>query len=611
MADILGRGGEDGILADVGRVIADALDVARNEDEIQVIADARGVLGHARGKPVDDAVVQAVQFAVAGLEAAGENIIAVGKAADGVVQDPLRAAEHVLQRLEARQGARLVEPPGAARDAHGLVPDPLEVTAHFHGGNHFAQVVGQGLETHEDGHTRLVDGFFQSVNFGVVLDDLLAHLEIAGEKPLPGRGDKPLGERCHHEDGIPKGAQGVVKITEGVSGGGDVHRAKVRPGKRRQQGRDEDCGKTPAGPGKFVTNPPRKCFSLLSSPPSDETAFSDPTTMKNPLTPLAVLAATLIAPLQAQQLSGAGATFPAPLYQRWAVEYNKQVPEIKVNYQSVGSGAGVKNFLQGVVDFGASDAAMSDEEMAQSPRGAVVIPATAGSVVLAYNLEDVSGLKLSRAAMAGIFLGTIKRWNDPAIVATNPGVALPDRAINVAYRSDGSGTTYVFTQHLAAISPEFDEEVGFDKSVSFPVGVGGKGNEGVTALIKQTPGTIGYIEYGYAEQNGLTVAALENKSGNFVAPTPESGAAALASVEIPENLRVWPVDPATPDAYPIATFTWLLLYKKYDDAEKLLALKDFVTYGLTEGQAYAVELGYIPLPEAVVAKANAALSTVE
>ena len=326
---------------------------------------------------------------------------------------------------------------------------------------------------------------------------------------------------------------------------------------------------------------------------------------------LAALAGILGAPLQAQQLSGAGATFPAPLYQRWAVEYNKQVPDIQVNYQSVGSGAGVKNFLQGVVDFGASDAAMTDEEMAKSPRGAVLVPATAGSVVLAYNLEGVTNLKLTRAALAGIFLGTITQWNDPAIVAANPDVPMPARPINVAYRSDGSGTTFVFTQHLAAISPEFDEVVGFDKSVVFPVGVGGKGNEGVTALIKQTPGTIGYIEFGYAEQNKLSVASLENKSGNFVAPTPESGAAALASVEMPENLRIWPVDPATPEAYPITTFSWLLLTKKYDDAAKLKALKDFVTYGLTEGQAFAVELGYIPLPESVVAKANAALSSIE
>jgi len=324
-----------------------------------------------------------------------------------------------------------------------------------------------------------------------------------------------------------------------------------------------------------------------------------------------LLTALVAAPLPAQQLSGAGATFPAPLYQRWGVEYNKQVPAVKVNYQSVGSGAGVKNFLQGVVDFGASDAALTDAEMAKAPKGAVLIPATAGSVVLAYNLPGVTGLKLSRAALAGIFLGTIKKWNDPAIAAANPGLALPATPINVAYRSDGSGTTYVFTQHLAAISPEFDDQVGFDKSVTFPVGIGGKGNEGVTALIKQTPGTIGYVEYGFAEQNKIPMAAIENKSGNFVMPTPESGAAALASVELPENLRAWPVDTAAPDAYPISSFTWLLLYKKYPDAAKLKALKDFITYALTEGQTLATSLGYIPLPESVVAKANAALGTVE
>lgn len=330
-----------------------------------------------------------------------------------------------------------------------------------------------------------------------------------------------------------------------------------------------------------------------------------------PILPALILSVLLPLTAAAQQLAGAGATFPAPLYQRWAVEYNKKVPAVQVNYQSIGSGAGVKNFLQGVVDFGASDAAMTDEEMAKSPRGAVLVPATAGSVVLAYNLPGVPALKLSRAALAGIFLGTIKKWNDPAIAAANPGVTLPDRAINVAYRSDGSGTTFVFTQHLAAISPDFDDEVGFDKSVTFPVGIGGKGNEGVTALVKQSPGTIGYVEYGFAANNGLSMASIENKAGQFVAPTPESGAAALASVQMPDNLRVWPVDPDAPDAYPISSFTWLLLYKTYPDAAKLQALRDFVNYGLTEGQSYAAELGYIPLPEPVVAKAKAALESVK
>lgn len=313
----------------------------------------------------------------------------------------------------------------------------------------------------------------------------------------------------------------------------------------------------------------------------------------------------------AQQLSGAGATFPAPLYQRWSAEFHAKDPSVRVNYQSVGSGAGIKNFVQGVVDFGASDAAMTDEDMARVDRGVVLIPATAGSVVLAYNLPGIDNLKLSRVAMAGIFLGNIKRWNDPAIAASNPGAELPNMPINVAFRSDGSGTTFVLTQHLSAISPEFDDEIGTHTSVSFPVGVGGKGNEGVTALVKQSSGTIGYVEFGYAEQNNLPVAALENKSGKFVAPTPESGTAALASVELPENLRAWPVDPESPDAYPITTFTWLMLYGKYDDADKLAALRRFIEYGLGEGQSLAIPLGYIPLPESVVAKSLAALATVQ
>ena len=313
----------------------------------------------------------------------------------------------------------------------------------------------------------------------------------------------------------------------------------------------------------------------------------------------------------AQQLSGAGATFPAPLYQRWAVEYNKLQPKVQVNYQAVGSGAGVKQFIQGTIDFGASDAAMSDEEIAKVKQGAVMIPATAGSIVIAFSLPDVKELKLSRDAYVGIFLGKITKWNDPAIAKDNPGVKLPDLPINVAVRSDGSGTTFVFTKHMAAINKDFADEVGSDKSVTWPVGAGGKGNEGVTALIKQTPGTVGYVEYGYAVNNGLSMASLQNKSGNFVKPTDASGAATLANVTFPENLRVWPEDPSGAEDYPVATFTWLLLYKKYSDAAKLKALKDFVVYGLTDGQKFSAELGYIPLPPAVVEKSKAALASIE
>jgi phosphate transport system substrate-binding protein len=326
----------------------------------------------------------------------------------------------------------------------------------------------------------------------------------------------------------------------------------------------------------------------------------------------AVAASTVLAGSAfAQKVVGAGASFPAPLYQRWSSDFGK-AGGVQVEYQSVGSGAGVKQFTQGTVDFGASDAAMSDEEIAKVSQGVVLIPATAGSIVVAYNLPGVKELKLSREALAGIFLGKIANWNDPVIAKDNEGVKLPSLPINVAKRSDGSGTTFVFSKHLAAISPEFNEDIGVDKSTdAWPVGVGGKGNEGVTALVKQTPGAVGYVEYGFAEHNGLATASLQNKSGNFVKPTPESGAATLASVELPANLRVWPDDPAGAQDYPIATFTWMLLYKKYPDAAKLKALKDFVTYGLTEGQKVAPQLGYIPLPAPVVEKCKAALATVQ
>lgn len=320
----------------------------------------------------------------------------------------------------------------------------------------------------------------------------------------------------------------------------------------------------------------------------------------------------LVSSAVAQQLSGAGASFPAPLYQRWSSDFGKANSGVQVNYQSVGSGAGVKQFTQGTVDFGASDAAMTDEEIAKVAQGVVMIPATAGSIVIAYNLPGVTDLKLSREALVGIFLGKVTKWNDPIIAKDNEGTTLPDLAISVAKRSDGSGTTFVFSKHLAAISPEFNEEIGVDKSTdAWPVGVGGKGNEGVTALVKQAPGAVGYVEYGYAAHNGLSMASLQNKSGNFVKPTDESGAATLASVQLPENLRIWPEDPAGANDYPIVTFTWVLLYKKYPDAAKLKALKDFVTYGLTEGQKVAPELGYIALPAPVVEKCKAALETIQ
>ncbi len=324
---------------------------------------------------------------------------------------------------------------------------------------------------------------------------------------------------------------------------------------------------------------------------------------------LAAFAATAPA---ATGLQGAGATFPAPLYQRWIAEFTKANPGVQINYQGIGSGAGIKNFTQGLIDFGASDAAMTDEEIAKVKQGVVLIPATAGSIVLAYNLSGVTDLKLTRDAYVGIFLGKINKWTDPEITKANPGVKLPNIAITACARSDGSGTNFVFTQHLSAISPEFNEKVGKGTTVTWPTGVAGKGNDGVTALVKQTPGAIGYVEYGYATHNKLSFAELQNKAGEFVKATPESGAATLATTQFPPHiLRAWPVDPAGKGVYPIATFTWLLLYKTGNDKTKLPYLEKFVTYGLTDGQQVADSLGYIPLPKEIVDKATAALKEVQ
>jgi len=310
-------------------------------------------------------------------------------------------------------------------------------------------------------------------------------------------------------------------------------------------------------------------------------------------------------------LQGTGATFPAPLYERWFSEYNKLHPEVEINYQALGSGAGIKQFQQGLVNFGASDAAMTDAEMAAVKQGVVLLPMTAGSVVLTYNLSDApSELKLSRNAYVGIFLGKITQWNDPVIAKANPGAKLPDTKITVVTRSDGSGTTFVYTSHLSAISDAWKNGPGAGKAVNFPVGVAGKGNPGVAALIKQTPGAIGYVEFGYAQQTGMPMALLENKSGKYIKPSLESGKSALAGVELPPNLRAWIADPAGADAYPIVTYTWLLCYKKYDDPKIADTLKSVIKYGLSTGQTFSVQLGYIPLPDNVVTAVTKALEQI-
>lgn len=314
---------------------------------------------------------------------------------------------------------------------------------------------------------------------------------------------------------------------------------------------------------------------------------------------------------QSVSLTGAGASFPAPLYQRWFSEYNKQHPNVKVAYQSVGSGAGVEQFTQGTVDFGASDTAMTDEEITAVQKGVALLPMTAGSIVLAYNLPDVPELKLSRQVYADILLGKITKWNDPAIAGLNPDAQLPDSEITVVYRSDGSGTTGVFTKHLSAINPEWQEKVGEGKTVEWPTGVGAKGNEGVTAQILQTEGAIGYIEYGYAKQQEIATASLENKAGKYIKPSSESAANALGAVTLPENLRAFISDPEGEESYPIVTYTWILAYGTYDNADKLQAFKDVINWSLTDGQTYAEELGYIPLPENVVQTVQTKLETIK
>ena len=308
------------------------------------------------------------------------------------------------------------------------------------------------------------------------------------------------------------------------------------------------------------------------------------------------------------KLQGAGASFPAPLYLKWFKAYNGAHPNVQVDYQSIGSGGGVKSFMDRTVDFAASDAAMKPEDMAKVEGGVQLVPMTAGSIVLAYNVPELANLRLSREAYAGIFLGKVKTWNDPVIAKANPGVKLPNEPINVVVRADSSGTSFVFSQHLSTISADFNKNVGTNNMPNWPVGTKSKGNEGVTASLMTTPGSIGYVEYGYAHSQNLHMATLENKSGNYVAATTDSAKAALASAQLPADLIVWVSDPEGKDAYPIVTFTWMILYKKYDNKEKLDALKSLVAYGLTDGQKDSEALGYVPLPDGVVSKAQAAIA---
>jgi phosphate transport system substrate-binding protein len=298
-------------------------------------------------------------------------------------------------------------------------------------------------------------------------------------------------------------------------------------------------------------------------------------------------------------INGAGATFPYPIYSKWFDEYAKVDPSVRFNYQSIGSGGGQKQILAQTVDFGASDGPMSDENLGKAPGKIFHIPTVAGADVVAYNLPGSPALKFDADAIAGIFLGQIKKWNDPKLTALNPGVKLPDQEIIVVHRSDGSGTTYIWTDYLSKISPEWKSKVGTNTSVNWPTGIGGKGNEGVAGQIKQTPGALGYVELIYAEQNKMPYAEVKNSAGQFIKPTIESVTAALATANIPDDFRFSMTNAPGKDAYPIAGATWLLVYEQQKDPAKGKKLVEFLKWATTKGAKMAKSLDYAPLPENV------------
>ena len=313
-------------------------------------------------------------------------------------------------------------------------------------------------------------------------------------------------------------------------------------------------------------------------------------------------------------LTGAGATFPYPLYSKWFSDY-ATATGVKINYQSIGSGGGIRQLSEGTVDFGASDSPMNDEDIAKAKGPVMHFPTVLGAVVVAYNLPGLSApLKLSGDVVADIFAGKVKKWNDARIVSLNPGVSLPGDDILVVHRSDGSGTTFVFTDYLAAVSPSWASGPGRGKEVSWPVGLGGKGNEGVAGQIKQTPGAVGYVELAYAKQNNLATAAIRNAAGNFISPSPAGMTAAAASVasNLPADTdyRLTIVNSDGAEAYPITSFTWILLYQEQADSVKARKLKDFMRWALTEGEKQAATLDYAPLPGTMAERLVARLDSI-
>lgn len=316
------------------------------------------------------------------------------------------------------------------------------------------------------------------------------------------------------------------------------------------------------------------------------------------ITGLGVTATAFVAPIL---INGAGATFPYPIYSKWFDVYSGINPDMRFNYQSIGSGGGIKQISARTVDFGATDGPMTDQQLAEAPGRIFHIPTVMGAVVVTYNLPGIEkGLKLTSDVVADIFLGKITKWSDPRIVSANLEIQVPDMPLIVVHRSDGSGTTFIFVDYLSSISGAWKLQVGKGTSVNWPVGLGGKGNEGVAGLVKQTPGALGYVELSYAVKNNLGYAFIQNKSGKFAEPALESTSKAAEGVSIPPDFRVSLVNSANPDAYPIAGFTWLLVYKNMEDPVKGKAIVDFIRWAIHDGQKYAADLLYAPLPGNVV-----------
>jgi phosphate transport system substrate-binding protein len=311
-------------------------------------------------------------------------------------------------------------------------------------------------------------------------------------------------------------------------------------------------------------------------------------------------------------LNGAGATFPNPMYSKWFSEYNKLHKDVQINYQSIGSGGGIRQVLNGTVDFGASDGPMTDEQLKQSKIKILHIPTVLGAVVPAYNVPGISGeIKFTPEVLAGIFLGKIQKWNDPAIAQANPGVKFPDQSIIVIYRSDGSGTTYIFTDYLSKISKDWASTVGKGTSVKWQMGMGGKGNEGVAGQIRQLQGSIGYVELIYAVENKITYGSIRNAAGNFVKASLDGVTEAAASVkDMPADFRVSITNAPGKTAYPISSFTWLLIPEQSKDANKGKIIVDFLNWMLTDGQKMTNQLSYAPLPANVVDKVKATVKQI-